>query len=542
MGNSLFKESKEASYNPYNLFSKDPPFEKYYITNKRYFSRHNSDSASSVIDELANNNENCLGCFFFLETKKEIKKVVWFHFFKDQCIKLQGKHKWAKILTNFLKKINDKNMEEYVKKYIIDLYYIDYKTEIFEQDEESKMESNQNKDINFNFVDNSPIITVNSESSEFSPEKIIYSKNVFYNYSENMSYTLDNKSNDYPPSRKFPFLRNNSLMSQNKLNDFIREGDASLVINQSFLHQKTLNHYKLITNVIEKHISISKGHPLAKIKQLFLEFFFKEYKKYSVQTFFNAVYDIQQIIRLLAEDIILFYNLSEYRKFLKNFFFFTKENIIAFVTCVIFNEAGIYEILMNFQKQHEQILEENVEKAIKKFSDWSPEDFGVSIKYSLTEKTVNYLKQKKKDLIRLSNYSESSYLEKKNSLDENFFCDDYNNFYGTPFLVAIENLKIIEKLKSPIHKLKTISRVVLSILENIKDFYKELDEVFEEKIIEPDEIINIFMFIVCKAKVQSLYSQCVLLERFLTNQVISSIPAYNLANLKAALYLLSNKE
>ena len=51
---------------------------------------------------------------------------------------------------------------------------------------------------------------------------------------------------------------------------------------------------------------------------------------------------------------------------------------------------------MTYQMMKEAVIEQNIEKAIRKCSQWTPEDFGISRKYTLTEKTVEYYSVLKK--------------------------------------------------------------------------------------------------------------------------------------------------
>ena len=72
------------------------------------------------------------------------------------------------------------------------------------------------------------------------------------------------------------------------------------------------------------------------------------------------------------------------------------------------------------------------------------------------------------------------------------------------------------------------------------NFYAKFNEKFEEKCLEPDEVISILMYIVTQANIEGLYSQCVLIEKFVTNKVLSTVSGYQLTHLKAALSLLAN--
>jgi hypothetical protein len=352
------------------------------------------------------------------------------------------------------------------------------------------------------------------------------------------------------------------MISQNKIAE-LEALDATTLLekNQYIVHQNCLNHYKMVTNVIEKHLKDWKSHPLGIVKQTYLKFFLNEYKEkpQTNKNFENSILDVQQIIRLLSETVLLFYNFVEYKKYIKRFYFFSRENMLAFMTCVIFTEKNVYQTLLTYQMKEEEVIEKSIEKTIRKCVNWSPEDFGISRKYTLTEKTIEYytfLKKNSKFTVSLNKSVSLTNFEPMKHEDEivSFHkMESFNNDKETfdqvetikigqdeaPYQSCIETLKGMNNWKAPIHKLKTISKVFRLIAENIKEFYKKFNEKFEEKCIEPDEVISIFMFIVTKAHIDGLYSQCVLMERFLTAQVLSSVSAYHLTHLKAALFLLS---
>ncbi len=427
--------------------------------------------------------------------------------------------------------------------------------------------------------DNSPIIRVFDDESPFSTEKrFTYSKEIHKKYSRCVLKPISKKNTD-KIINSFTIL-NNSLLPQN----IPCEYENGMVFEANFdASFRNLNHYKAITHIIEGHLENTKENPLAVVKEMFLRYFRKEYGenaeeikgkkegKCEEKSMENAIKDVQQIIRIIAESLILFYNLPEYKKFIRNFFFFSRENILAFVTCIIFNKPQIYDILLDFQVKTEGIIEENIRKNSEKCVNWLPEKFGVSKRFSLMKngkfviKNGKFVRKNAENLLikneefemkrSISFYdkNEEKHVKKtdlmNNSLiftNNSFKNEDFSNEIGEnpdeiPFFSSINLLGNIGKFRSPIHKLKVISSVFISIQENITDFYDEMGGKWD-KTIEPDEILSIFMYLISKTGLKNLYSQCVLLEKFLSDQVLSTISAYYLTNLKAALFLLSKDD
>lgn len=575
MGNSLPKNdlsklSGEENY--FQIFSKDPGFEAYYLSNRMFFSRSYQEGFSPLEGEHINN--DCLGCHY-LKRRKTTRNLNWLTYLKAQCEEINKKSGWSKEVLGFLNGIEERNFDYFVKKYIIDIYYIDYKSRIFDnmhfEDQEARITLKKNQSVqrtNSNF-NNAHETEENEEDFMIFKEKNpTYTKHVFTHYAENMTKIIDGQSpRNLNTSKSFirnlTFLQNNTMISQNKICD-LDVVDTSAVIEkaQFILHENSLNHYKMVTHEIEKHLKDWKSHPLAIVKQIFLRDFFNQLKndEKSMRNFDQAILNTQQIIRILAETILLFYNFAEYRKYLKRYYFFSRENMLSFMTCIIFTEKTIYHSLMTYQMMKEAVIEQNIEKAIRKCSQWTPEDFGISRKYTLTEKTVEYysvLKKKKGHCPKKSASFENFEISNKKdaeivSFDRLESYDDKSDIIDTetiklgqnaiPYRVCIENLRKMHNLKAPVHKLKAISKVYRGVVESIREFYRQINEKFEENCIEPDEVISIFMYLVTKAHISGLYSECVLMERFLTAQVLSTVAAYHLTHLKAALYLLAKSD
>ena len=151
----------------------------------------------------------------------------------------------------------------------------------------------------------------------------------------------------------------------------------------------------------------------------------------------------------------------------------------------------------------------------------STENFCQNFKKGLLDKTLILSEQKKNHDSKIRNLS-------SNNID-------------FPYDSAISTLKKINKLKSPIHKLKNILKTAVLIIECIKKFYENFQRSFNDEI-NSDEIMSILIYICCKGEIRTLYSQCVLIESFLTNQLSSSVAGYYLITLKASLEYIGSEE
>lgn len=161
----------------------------------------------------------------------------------------------------------------------------------------------------------------------------------------------------------------------------------------------------------------------------------------------------------------------------------------------------------------------------------SNEDFCKNIRKSLAVRTMvlSEHKQTRKSI---------KIFDKKKS---DIFRFSFEN--APPYELAILNLKKISKLRSPIHKLKNILKTAVLIIDCIKQFYSKFQKDFSnEKEINSDEIMSILIYICCKGEIKGLFSQCALIESFLTNQISTSVAGYYLITLKASLEYISSEE
>ena len=111
--------------------SKDPSFERYFYSNRPFFSRI---PIEIPLEESLNS--DCFGCNF-LKKPLPVKPLKnWLFYLKSQCEELKSHCKFTVELSQFLHKFPVDNPSVFVEKYIIDLYYIDYKLRIFEENDE----------------------------------------------------------------------------------------------------------------------------------------------------------------------------------------------------------------------------------------------------------------------------------------------------------------------------------------------------------------------------------------------------------------------
>lgn len=353
--------------------------------------------------------------------------------------------------------------------------------------------------------------------------------------------------------------------------------------------KKVILTFKLVMSQIEIHL-MNPNSFLAKLKLHFLDAFNKRCEESNaIENYSELINNLQMFINLLVEATYSFCYFNYFPLFLKNQNLITKENIKQFTITHIFNGEKLFKLLYNINKKRNSFIENALTKKYELISHWKIKDFCVSKKFLLNRETVELLKANNKILETKSNNTddpiiiefdspnrhiiqlENERYTRKNG-DVNSFlsmndgkntdeisCNQYKIMKQTLILTkknynnlgnkeqtniifgsSINKLKKISDYQSPIHKLKTIIETAADIMCNIKHFYEKNGFEFDG-IIESDEIMCIFIYICSKAQIPFLYSQCTLIESFLSQNHSNSISGYYLVTLKACLLCIAEE-
>lgn len=303
-----------------------------------------------------------------------------------------------------------------------------------------------------------------------------------------------------------------------------------------------IKHYKQITEKIEIHLK-NIQNPLGYIFLNFVILFENEYEnkmifydhekgnreKY-IEIYEEAIFNIKSFIRIFQEILFLYYNLRKHKEPDHSIFLFTKDNLINFMTSLVFENDYIYEYLFVLQKNIDTFKEIIIKKSIEKLKNFKPCDFGINERLSLNDETITFLRNLKKNSGKKNESINFNTLNEKDDITSNFY---------QPYKKAIKNLKKIENVKSPLHKLKIVLKCAESIMKSIRSFYAENDAVFTDNI-SGDEILTIFIYIINKANVPFLISHCNFIEKFITSQLSFSISGYYFYTIIAAVNYIEN--
>ena len=527
---------------------------------------------------------------------------------KDECNRLKKIYQWPLLILNHIKNFNPEN--KILQMYLSDIQWFDYHQGIYEinnKKEVKNMDSPSNSrsaNASFEHLRSPQSVSIDSEIKNMLLNTQIINEE-FFHMTRNIRDTDVKENKDLKITTKMSLRGLDNNVSKNNYHRHYSSYCLSDYLNNTFLHSTTLNiyeenknymdnlekieeketnenniiqmkkclfHYKGITEKIEQHLKDKKNFIFGEILLVFSNYFCKKYcktfsknsniidksqKKKIIEKINFAFEELKDFIKTFQMAISFYYKLDEYERVLK-YFLFTKENLQNFLTSIIFDEK-IYNLVYEAQSFIDKDLEIELIEKLNLIKNCEPNDFDISDRYCLNERTLKYFKEKKKFNSPLEkNILESQILTeslinnetephtRRTTITNNKFVlelkdssiqksDNKHDFEEEtlnineqkfhPYLKAIKNLKKIQKLRSPLHKLKNMRITAELIKEEIKEFYQNLNIDFQANL-GGDELLPIHIYIISKADIPSLFTHCALIDKFLSSNLTSSISGY----------------
>lgn len=120
-----------------------------------------------------------------------------------------------------------------------------------------------------------------------------------------------------------------------------------------------------------------------------------------------------------------------------------------------------------------------------------------------------------------------------------FFCIDSpkaNGQSSNGYEKAILCLKSLAEAPTPMSKLKAITKSTRLLCECIDDYWEDSPDIDkDELIVNADQILSIYLYIVLKAKIKHLWAHLGLMQEFLRKDVKQSTMGYYLSTIEASL-------
>ena len=109
-----------------------------------------------------------------------------------------------------------------------------------------------------------------------------------------------------------------------------------------------------------------------------------------------------------------------------------------------------------------------------------------------------------------------------------------------PYLNSIKLLNMLNIIASPVHQLKLILHMKENFGKEIDEFYSE-NAIYFEGDVDPDIILNLFIYVVSQSNLNNLQTYINLIDIFISKNLKDSLSGYYFCVLKAAIDFLFEK-
>jgi len=455
------------------------------------------------------------------------------------------KDKTGSLQLNSGNEINSTNeFKEDLNPFEISLEKTRRKSEILEKNEEKLKESSLPEEENSNLLQRKQDFF-----HEILRESCVLEEAHFLKKPEKdlirMSFLLENKVEEFenPDELGLNVYKHNTFINSIKMmekkGDYLYDGDEK-ALNEII---RAITHYKVLTNSIEDHLK-DKKMVLCCLKEKYVDYFINKYDKIISEKCFvqneslyqqaidEAFEDLEQFIDIFHQTIYYFYKIQYLdQKIQIEKSFFKPENLHNFLTSILMDRK-IYSILYLSLIQSKENQEDSLRMALQFCKNFEPKDFDVPEKYCLDQRTIDFLAKKKvsvEESLFLKGLSQE--LENKNQ---------FSFKTKTPYESAINCLKEMEFVRSPLHKLKVLVRTGDEILQNIEEFYQKFEFNYEKDSLSADDLLPIFTYVVAKSQVKCFYSQIKIIDELASRNLKNTLSGYYLVTLQIALNLIEN--
>lgn len=194
--------------------------------------------------------------------------------------------------------------------------------------------------------------------------------------------------------------------------------------------------------------------------------------------------DLKKFISIFTDTLFYFYKLDYFcdrnPKFID---FFTLDNMINFVLCILFEEK-IYNVVFEIHRKMDKDKEDQFRKKLKLIHNYQPQNFGVPEKFCLNELTINFFKNKKlnesdeKMVSNIQENFENLALKKKKSTFDNSISSKKYNPYKDKGITQMMNIRkfVPEPEDSEFQKqTKTMGKKFLEAYINVNEEFENMN-------------------------------------------------------------------
>jgi ribosomal protein L37E len=194
---------------------------------------------------------------------------------------------------------------------------------------------------------------------------------------------------------------------------------------------------------------------------------------------------------------------------------FSDSNTLNAVTSILFKDSTLYRTIFHVYEGIEGMRENAMQRVMASCRNCQPESFGVKKEYCLEEGSLTSAKMVAKEV----------------------------KVEGVPYAKCIRKLRQLEDIRTPVGKLKVIVNCADKITVCINEFYKgnRLDS--KHSMIDADQVLSIFTYILCMSRVRNIGVHLRIIENFSSSEQLLSVTGYYFSVLLcAAENLLKDEE
>lgn len=313
--------------------------------------------------------------------------------------------------------------------------------------------------------------------------------------------------------QKFAYYEQNTFFSENCLIDKKIERKTTNFVSEEIKSQENQAIFKKTLRLFEKHLN-DACFPLHVLKESYLVILRKQRRDIFLnfdenapvsaeksKDFSRIIKEIDCFLSLFRTCLLDFYQISENSYINENFklkSLFSQESFRYFTINYFFFEEEFYNLVFSLEIKRNFKEEASFLQIVKKLVslDLNLADFGVAKEFILCENPL------------------------LDSEDQRKSCENHTiNNYS----LAIDCIKNLQYIKSPVHKLKSVVLCGIMIKKAIEDFYFKKNKRINSNLIEGREFIRIYFFVVYKSKAIHLPAHCSLIRDFIHKNVLDSL-------------------
>lgn len=260
-------------------------------------------------------------------------------------------------------------------------------------------------------------------------------------------------------------------------------------------HAHDLELFLRFSTILERHLG-DKGCVLGRVKFAFISYVEGAFgdAEQAGEHIEDLVDSVKQFLVILREGVIDYYQLEslEDNPNHQNPFICNEENVLSACTAILFKDPLFYQVVFRAINMHCRQREEEFAQVLDMLGHKPPEFFQVKDRFCLNERSIRGY------VTGLGRESQGF------SIEEVTIETESRQF--EPFDECVQYLLELSKTRSPINKMKAIMSCSENISTEIENFYEREGMVREKWVLDADQVLSIFCYIISRARVEHLHS------------------------------------